>query len=124
MHSSIFVPPPEFFWTTILRINKIYMESNSFLPQVTGNGDKAEVKRTTLHDLTPGKSPGRGKYCLLLLPCGFGALTGWGEKVRAWALRPAGLGCATYQQVHSFLCTLVSCSVKKTLEQSQGSCEA
>lgn len=60
MHSSIFVPPPEFFWTTILGINKIYMESNSFLPQVTGNGDKAEVERTTLHDLTPGKSPGRG----------------------------------------------------------------
>lgn len=64
MHSSSFVPPSELLWTTILRnlVNIIYIESDSFLPPVRRMGrigTRAEAARTKLHDLTPGKHPGR-----------------------------------------------------------------
>ena len=67
---------------------------HSFL-KLQGIGTRAEVKRTVLHDLTPGKNSGRAKYCLFLLRhyCCIVLIVYriWDEKLRGWMLPLASL---------------------------------
>lgn len=39
----------------------------------------------------------------------------WSGKLRRWALRPKGVDVPLFKQIHSFLCPLVSCSLKKKI---------